>query len=269
MMALFIVLISGASTFAADGEKAVKVPFELLKTQHMVVEVKINGKGPFRLIFDTGAPVTLINNRLAKEAQVIPKNFRKPLFAPFGSVGQFKIKTIQIGDAIVENMPTMVMDHPTVSLMSKLMGPLDGIVGFSFFSRFKTTIDYQSKEMTFVPNGFIPPDLMEDLAKNLLTRQKNKVVVLQPRTIFGIVVEKKDNDESAGVDVTDVFENGPAAKAGLRKGDRLLVLDDHWTDEVNDVYRALENVSPGTSVRVTIERNGKRQNLSVRLESGF
>ena len=41
----------------------------------MVVNVKINGKGPYRLIFDTGAPFTLINNKIAKEAEVFPKDF--------------------------------------------------------------------------------------------------------------------------------------------------------------------------------------------------
>ena len=47
------------------------MPFELLKSRHMAVQVKINGKGPYRLIFDTGAPMNLINNKIAKEAGVI------------------------------------------------------------------------------------------------------------------------------------------------------------------------------------------------------
>src|SRR5207302_5303192 len=34
------------------------VPFELLETKHMAVKIKLNGKGPYRVIFDTGAPVT-------------------------------------------------------------------------------------------------------------------------------------------------------------------------------------------------------------------
>ena len=50
----------------------------------MAVQVKINGKGPYRLIFDTGAPTNLINNKLAKEAGVIDQEGRQgprlPLF---------------------------------------------------------------------------------------------------------------------------------------------------------------------------------------------
>src|SRR4051812_11371104 len=55
------------------------VPFETLPSNHMVVEAKVNGKGPFRFIFDLGAPVTLISNKAAEAAGVIqadaPRSF--------------------------------------------------------------------------------------------------------------------------------------------------------------------------------------------------
>src|SRR4051794_31555486 len=62
------------------------VPFEILKTGHMTVQVKVNGKGPYRLIFDTGAPINLLNNKIAKEAGLL-KGVRQPAFALFGSMG--------------------------------------------------------------------------------------------------------------------------------------------------------------------------------------
>ena len=53
----------------------VSAPFEILEkgellSGHMALQVKINGKGPYRMIFDTGAPITLMNNKIAKEADV-------------------------------------------------------------------------------------------------------------------------------------------------------------------------------------------------------
>src|SRR5262249_30605019 len=39
--------------------KPVVVPFETLPSGHMTVMVKLNGKGPYKLIFDTGAPTLL------------------------------------------------------------------------------------------------------------------------------------------------------------------------------------------------------------------
>ena len=65
-------------------ERPVVVPFELLKSRHMAIQVKINDKGPYRLIFDTGAPTNLVNNKVAKESALVGKNDRGGL-ALFGA----------------------------------------------------------------------------------------------------------------------------------------------------------------------------------------
>ena len=57
----------------AKGEVAV-VPFEMLPSNHMVVEVKLNGKGPYRFIFDLGAPITLVSNKAADASGAIAKD---------------------------------------------------------------------------------------------------------------------------------------------------------------------------------------------------
>ena len=46
------------------------VPFEMLPTNHMLVEARINDKGPYRLIFDLGAPITLLSNRASEGSGV-------------------------------------------------------------------------------------------------------------------------------------------------------------------------------------------------------
>src|SRR5260370_18456625 len=93
-------------------DKPITVPFEMLKTGHITVMVKVNGKGPYKLIFDTGAPLTLVNNKVAKEADLL-EGVQKPLFAPFGSMGEPKIETLQVGDQKASDVAAMVMDHPT------------------------------------------------------------------------------------------------------------------------------------------------------------
>src|SRR5215207_2026186 len=88
-----LLLLVPALGRAGEEPKSFSVLFVTIKSKHMVVNVKINGKGPYRLIFDTGAPDSLVNNKVAKEAGLIPKDFKKPLITLFGSMGQFKIKT--------------------------------------------------------------------------------------------------------------------------------------------------------------------------------
>ena len=52
------------------------MPFEMLASNHMVVEAKINGKGPYRLIFDLGAPITLLSNKAAEASGAIKPRTR-------------------------------------------------------------------------------------------------------------------------------------------------------------------------------------------------
>ena len=93
--------------------KPVVVPFELLPTGHMAVMVKVNGEGPYRLILDTGAPITLIDNRVAEAAGLL-KDVPEPLFSLFGSRGEVKVAELQVGEQTVKNLTAIVMDHPTV-----------------------------------------------------------------------------------------------------------------------------------------------------------
>ncbi len=109
-LVLFAARVS-ADTPGPKQPKPVTVPFELLRSGHIVVMVKANGKGPFLLIFDTGAPMSLVNNKLAKEAGLL-KGVKKPPFTMFGSMGEVKIKTLQVGDATAEDVSAIRRVRP-------------------------------------------------------------------------------------------------------------------------------------------------------------
>src|SRR5215210_8298168 len=111
--AFALVLLAGVPALVVSQEPAplkkaakaepVVVPFELLDSRHMAVQVKLNGKGPYKLIFDTGAPMNLINNRIAKESGVLdPKNKQGPV-GLFGTMGQKKVALLEVGPAKLEN----------------------------------------------------------------------------------------------------------------------------------------------------------------------
>jgi hypothetical protein len=269
-----LVLLIPAPIRADDSIKAqaVTVPFELLKTGHMAVQVKINDKGPYRLIFDTGAPITLLNTKIGKEAGIIKKGRTKPLFPIFAAGGPTKIDKVEIGELKAEKVAAIVMDHPTVDAISRKLGPVDGIVGMPFWGRYKMTIDYQKKEMTFTPNGHEPPDALEAMMATvmaLMTRDKPPTRILSASGQWGMVVDKSEDDEDAGVSVKLVVAGSAAAKAGLRSGDRLLTLDGRWTDSVTDCYTAAAAVKAGTAVNMKIVRDGKERVLSITLTPGL
>jgi hypothetical protein len=257
-----------AAPAVAEEPKPVVVPFEILKSGHMAVMVKVNGKGPYKLIFDTGAPVTLLNNKIGKEAGLI-KGDKGGGFALFGNRGEVTVKELEVGDQKAEDVKAVVMDHPTVEAISKALGPIDGIVGFPFFARFKMTLDYQAKTLTFVPNGYKPPDVMQAMMMAILGGGKDEVKILAPAAQWGILPAKAADDEAAGVTVKEVLADSPAAKGGLKAGDRLLTLDGRWTDTLADLYTAAGSVKAGQEVAVKISRDGKEMTLKIKPVSGL
>jgi Aspartyl protease/PDZ domain len=252
-----------------DG-KPIVVPFELLKSRHIAVEVMVNGKGPYRLIFDTGAPTNLINNKVAKEAGVSKKDDKGTGLPLFGMAGAKTIDTLEVGGVKMEKVPVIVMDHPTVSAISKALGPIEGIVGFPFFANYKTTVDYQKKELTFTPNGYVPGDVMQGLMDKLMSGTKGKPEprIVAPAAAWGFAVDKHEKDEDAGVTVKDVLADSAAAEGGLKSGDRLLTLDGRWTDSVSDTFSATSMVKPGRSVVLVVKRDGKEMKLNVKPAKG-
>jgi hypothetical protein len=271
---LTLVLLAGLCR-ANENVKPSKVPFELLKSHHIAVMVKVNGKGPYRVIFDTGAPFMLLSGKIAKESGVLPKNFKRPFLALFGMISDkpLPVKSLEVGDVKAEGLATMVMDHPTVKALAEVVGPLEGIIGFSFFARYKLTIDYQAKELTFVPTRFEPPaDIMQNMQKLMMAiaaKEKPAKKVLAPAGQWGFSVAKAAGDQESGVLVKEVLADSAAAAGGLQKGDRLLTLDDRWTDTVLDCYTAASFVPAGAEAKLRIRRDGKEMELTVRPKKGF
>jgi hypothetical protein len=246
-------------------EKPVVIPFELLKSRHMAIEVKVNDKGPYKVIFDTGAPMNLVSNKLAKEVGLIEKKDKGGfLFGPLPTPKT--MKKFAVGGLELEGMGAMVMDHPTVDQLAKALDiPIDGLFGFPFFARYKMTIDYQKKEMTLVPTGYVPGDTMQAMMDKLLSGggKKPEPTVVAPAAVWGFAVDKDKDDEDAGVKVTDVLAKAPAAAGGLKVGDRLLTLDGRWTDSVGDTFTAASLVKPGNAVMLVVKRDGKEVKLTV------
>jgi len=260
-----------------NAPKPQAVKFDLVSSGHFIVKAKINGKGPYNLIFDTGAPTSLITPKVAKEAGLVKDAKDKPLIPLFGMMGQVSIKDFQVGDVKAEGVNAMIMNHPTVEAFSHEFqdkyGSIEGIVGFPFFARYKMTVDYKNQEMTFVPSGYKPGDVMQDLMQTVMgsfnSGGKPQPKVAAPAGLWGLELAKDRSDEDAGVDVKAVLTGGPAADAGLKAGDRILTVDGRWTDSLADAYQAAGFVKPGKKAEVVVKRGGKEVKLTVSPKTGL
>ncbi len=258
MTLLLAFLFSGGLQAGAQSHAA---PMEVLRTGHIAVQVRVNGQGPFRLILDTGSPLTFISLRAARQLGLIPPQQGKPSKPGMLAIGgQVVLKSLSVGETKIENLSALILDHPIVEALGGLEGRLDGIVGFSFFARFHTTIDYLNNRVTFVPVDYAPQDIMTGLMNRLFAGSQ-KARVIAPRSLWGLTVAPSPPND--GVLVTQIYADSAAAAAGFQPGDRITVLDDRWTDNVNDLYEAASLIVPSLPVVVKVMRGGKETLLTV------
>ncbi len=242
-------------------------PLELLRTGHIAVKVKINGQGPFRLILDTGSPLTFISTRTAQQLGLIsPQKGKSTAFGGLTMGGQATLKSVSVGDTEVQNLNALILDHPIVEALGGLEGRLDGIIGFSFFARFHTTLDYLASQVTFVLVDYTPQDVMNGMMSRLFGGPP-KARVIGPHSLWGMSVAKSPQDN--GVLVTQIYPGSAASEGGLMVGDRIATLDDRWTDTLNDLYDASALVKTGEPIAVKVVRNGKELLLTVRPRTGL
>jgi Aspartyl protease/PDZ domain len=266
-----VIICLVSSALRADTPETITVPFNLLITKHIVIPIKVNGKGPYRVVFDTGAPFNLLGSKIGREAGLIDKNAQIPLLGMLAMGGPATIKSLEVGDLKTENVPAIVMDHPTIQAMSELFGPIDGIVGFPFFSRYRVLIDYRTRTLKLSLSNFRPPDVFKALTDRVMSfaEEDSKPKIISAVGLWGIAVSKKPDDNRAGVDVTQVYAGSAAEKAGIRQGDRLLTIDGRWSDSVIDTYQAASRCKPAKNVILVLERAGTELAIEVTPERGM
>lgn len=239
------------------------VPFEMLPTNHMLVDARINGKGPYHLIFDLGAPVTLLSNRASEATGVVKADAPRSFL--FSMRGEAVVDKLQVGELTAAKLPVIVFDHPILGALGDAVDRrIDGIMGFTFFARYKTTLDYQAHRMTFEPVDFAVRDLLKDLPDRLMGPKVTRRRVLAPLGVWGLRLgEPTGALDSPGVAIAAVEDGSPAHRAGLKPGDVLTSLDGRWTTSIADVFHAAADVEPGRATAVVILRDGKEQTLTV------
>jgi membrane-associated protease RseP (regulator of RpoE activity) len=184
--------------------------------------------------------------------------------------GEAEVTKLQVGDLTATKLPVIVFDHPALKVLGNVLGaPIDGIIGFTFFARYKTTIDYQVNEMTFEPVDFQIRDLLRELPNRLAGPKTARHRVLAPLGLWGLRLARPTGGiESPGVPISQVLPHSPAARAGLEPGDVLTTLDNRWTTSIADTYAAAATVQPGREVSIIILRHGKEQILTIRPVDG-
>jgi serine protease Do len=75
----------------------------------------------------------------------------------------------------------------------------------------------------------------------------------------------QDTDDGKGVKVLDVAKESTAAKAGVQKGDIITKINEDDVNTTDEVVEAMRDARDEPSVKLQVQRNGKSQNIEVRI----
>src|SRR5262249_39914903 len=122
-----------------------------------VVEVKINGKGPYRFFLDTGAQGCVLDQELADDLK-LPVLGEGQISSPGGkglAAKKVRLDRLEGGDAVRSAVPAYAFDR---SQLYKAKDAPRGVLSAGIFPRFLVTLDYPQSRFV-IRRGQLPaPD---------------------------------------------------------------------------------------------------------------
>ena len=139
----------------ADAKTSFTLPFDLVDNR-VFVEARLNGRGPFHLLLDTGAGGVAISTDVAQQLglQVGDAGEGQGVGEKTVHAGETQIARLQIGDLALADADANVMD---LADAPQVFGakPFDGIIGLPVFERMVVKHDYVNRVLTFTaPDKF-------------------------------------------------------------------------------------------------------------------
>ncbi len=232
-----------------------QVPYRLTDTNHFLVRARINGKGPFNFLVDSGAPALFIATETAKKIGLKPDPDK--FWTP---IDQLELE----GGSRLMGVKARVEDPFQLVGMNALGLPgasIDGILGFTILARFRLEIDLTKDRMTWTrldhdprdppvpdhkpgdhggaPAGVQAMSMLGPLAKGLaFLMGKQPEEQRHPRGFLGLEWSEDVVSGRKLVLVKGVLEGLPAAQGGVQAGDEIVKIANREIKGLKDVRKA-------------------------------
>jgi hypothetical protein len=250
-----------------------QVPYKLTDVKHVLIRAKINGKGPFNFILDTGAPSLFVSTKTSKKLGIEPDE------KGWGTFDRFELE----GGLSIPKARGRIDDPFQLEGMNSLgLGgaELHGVIGYNLLARYKLEFDFTKDKMAWTELDFEPKapeglggkansadmDAMASLVKFATAfLGKNKQPAPVGRGFLGLELM----DDKDAIAVKSVLAGGPAAKAGLKAGDIVVNVKEKGIKNSDDLRKATADLKAGDSIKLSIKRAGEEKDITITAGEGL
>src|SRR3984893_4475532 len=137
-------------TAAALSPSSARVSFRLAGDAQplILLPVRVNDRGPFDFILDTGAGTSLLSSDLAKQLEVSVIGSKDGQSAGGKvSVSLAKLDSLAVGKRKLHDVDVGIVDLAQIG--NTIGAKIDGDLGYNFLKHFRVTIDYRDCEIRF------------------------------------------------------------------------------------------------------------------------
>ena len=225
---------------------AVAVPFRFASRSEVLIRATVDGiRGEFEI--DTGAANSLMINRpFAERNGLIARHHAVHEVTVSGIGGQAQTVLFRPDEFAIGSLrpPTPVGQIYLAESGGGAEEHVAGNIGNVILKRFTLTLDYAHRMLYFEPNAhFNEPDVCSE-------------------GWGGLKVSRAD--ASGKLEVVDVEAGGPAAQAGILKGDSITAINDASLEKyTGEQINAFLNAVPGTTLRLTVQRGSVSREVEL------
>jgi predicted aspartyl protease len=149
LLCCLLVTVFVSSAQAGGKQQVVEVPFDFYKNE-IILQVKVNGKGPFNMMLDTGTDPSVVDLTTAKNLGLKLHPLGKPGTGGGTEVNlpyYTELPLVEVAGFTVKDVETLAID---LSKMSARLGkPLHGVLGHSVLNGQIVQIDYPNRVVRF------------------------------------------------------------------------------------------------------------------------
>lgn len=236
-----VITLQSSQRFHPPGNQYTNIPVSIFKNKPYLNTNLSLRRGqdnlPVKLLIDTGASLSMLLHTNTKEGLKMPENIIRGnigsglgghLEGYLGRIQILHLDKLQLND-VVTNFQEITEEMDTSYLNGR-----NGILGNQILSRFTVIIDYPKEMMYLRPNRKFSQKFEFDMSG------------------LSIIAGGLEFNEFT---IQEVFDNSPAAEAGLMADDRILAVNGipTWMNSLEELTRKLKK-KEGKKIKMKIRR---------------